>query len=268
MRICFHTHCFPDGLAPRALGSLAAAAAPYGLVPHTDGTAAGTERVLKGAGIGGALLCSVATNPRQQQKVNDFALSLAGRGGFWFVTGSLHPEAPEPEKELDRLQAAGVRGIKIHPDYMGTDIADPLFDRLFGLMEERGMFCVTHTGFDPASPRQVHATPEGLLAVIRRHPRLTLIAAHMGGPGQGEKVLEMLAGTGIRFDTSLSATRPAERETLIRILRNHDDSRILFGTDSPWSDPAAEIRFLEGSGLSDRALEKIFYRNAAGLLGL
>lgn len=35
MIIDFHTHCFPDSLAPRALSSLTATAAGTGLLPLT-----------------------------------------------------------------------------------------------------------------------------------------------------------------------------------------------------------------------------------------
>lgn len=268
MRICFHTHCFPDHLAPRAIAVLTENAAPCGYRPHTDGTAAGAERYLRAAGIDGALVCNIATNTHQERKVNDFALSLAAAHGFFFAAGSLHPDSENAAAELDRLAAGGIRGIKIHPDYVGVDITDARFDRIFSLAEERGMFVVSHTGFDPVSPDRFHATAAGLLAVIRKHPKLTLVAAHMGGPRQSAEVLRLLAGTPIWFDTSLSAIRPDERENLLAILKNHDDTRILFGTDTPWSDPAREIAFVENAGLSPRAVENIFYRNAARLLKL
>ncbi len=266
MRFCFHTHCFPDALAPKAMAVLTENAKVCGYIPHTDGTASGAEKVLKSAGIDGALVCNIATNPRQEHKVNDFAISLAAQRGFLFAAGSLHPESGNMEPELDRLAAAGIRGIKIHPDYVGMEITDERFEKIFSLAEERGFFVVTHTGFDPVCPDRIHATAGGLLAVVKKHPRLRLIAAHMGGPRQSRQVLEKLVGTPIFFDTSLSAIRPDEREALETILREHDDRRILFGTDTPWSDPAAEIAFLEGAGLSERAKTNIFYRNAATLL--
>ena len=268
MKICFHTHCFPDALAPRAIAALAANAAPVGMAPHTNGTAAGAVRYLRQAGINAALVCNIATNPRQEPKVNDFAISTAAEKGALFAAGSVHPDSERAEEELDRLLAAGIRGIKIHPDYVKVDVTDPRYDRIFSLAEERGMFVVTHTGFDPVSPDHIHATPEGLLRVVRKHPDLTLIAAHMGGPRQADGVLRLLVGTPIWFDTSLCALRQDERETLLRILREHPDDRILFGTDTPWSFPVREVAFVESAGLSPRAAENVFYRNAAKLLQL
>ena len=268
MKICFHTHCFPDALAPRAIAALTANAAPVGMKPHTDGTAKGAVRCLRAAGIGAALVCNVATNARQERKVNDFAIATAVAHGPLFAAGSIHPDSEDAEGELDRLSAAGIRGIKIHPDYVGVDITDPRYDRIFSLAEERGFFVVSHTGFDPVSPDRFHATAQDLLAVIRRHPRLTLVAAHMGGPRQSADVLRLLVGTPIFFDTSLCAIRPEERGDLLAILREHPDDRILFGTDTPWSFPREEVRFVEEAGLSPHAVENIFYGNAAKMLQL
>ncbi len=267
-RIDFHVHCFPDALAPRAMGVLCANAAPYGITPHTDGTAGSALTVLAGAGIGAAHICSIATNTHQESKVNDFAASLASSGAPLFAAGSVHPDSEAKEAELDRLLGRGIRGIKIHPDYAGVMITDPRYDEIFSLCEERGMYVVTHAGFDPVSPRRIHATADGLLSVVRAHPKLTLIAAHMGGPLQLGEVREKLTGTGIFFDTSLSSARPGEREELISLIREHGPDRFFFGTDTPWSDPSEEVRFLETSGLQDEALEMIFYKNAARLLNL
>ena len=265
MKICFHSHCFPDPLAPRAIAALAENAKPVGMTPHTDGTAAGTLRYLQAAGIDTALICNVATNPHQEHKVNDFAIALA-RSGSLFSAGSIHPESADPEGEMDRLWAAGIRRIKIHPDYVGVPVDDPRYDRIFSLASERGFFVVTHTGFDPVSPNRIFATAQGLSRVVQKHPELTLIAAHMGGIRQTGEVLRLLVGTPIWFDTSLSALREDERDALYTILREHPTDRILFGTDTPWSLPEKEIAFLEGAGLSERALEQIFEKNAKKLL--
>lgn len=266
MKICFHSHCFPNQLAPRAIAALAENAKPVGMVPHTDGTAADTLRYLKSGGVDAALICNIATNAHQEHKVNDFAISLAAANCGLFATGSIHPESEDPEGEIDRLQAAGIHGLKIHPDYVGVNLDDPRYDRILSLAEERGFFVVTHTGFDPVSPNRIHATPQMLLRAVQKHPRLTLIAAHMGGPKQTREVLELLVGTPVWFDTSLSALRQEDWVDLRTILREHSADRILFGTDTPWSVPSMEIAFLESSGLPPKALESIYEKNAKKLL--
>ncbi|MBO4278043.1 MAG: amidohydrolase family protein [Clostridia bacterium] len=267
MRICFHTHCFPENLAPRAMAALAENARRFGAVPHTDGTLAGAKKALSAAGIDKALICGVATNPRQQRNVNDFALDSAKADGFFIPAGAIHPGSENKKEEFARLFEAGVRGIKIHPDYCQTLITDDRYAEVFELACGYGMFVITHAGTDPVSPGCVHAPPQALKDVKRNFPQLKLIAAHMGGNAMSEEVLALLVGSDIYFDTSLSAFRKSERCSLLNILRRHDPERLLFGTDTPWSDASAEVEFVESSGLTPDALEKIFYRNALALLG-
>ncbi|MBQ9801624.1 MAG: amidohydrolase family protein [Clostridia bacterium] len=268
MRIDFHTHCFPDALAPRAMASLEKnCAADAAIHPHTDGTAGDAKRLLQSAGIDRAVVCNIATNAKQETNVNSFAISMAG-DGFFSPLGSLHPDSVQMESELARLAAAGIRGIKLHPDYVGLLLSDPRFDRIFSLAEERGFFVVVHAGLDPISPELVHATPAMFAAVQKRHPRLSLVAAHMGGYCRAAEVLEHLVGTDIYLDTSLSAKRPEEKELLTKILHEHRTDRLLFATDTPWSNPQKEIAFIENAGLSAAKQERIFCQNAAELLHL
>ena len=269
MKIDFHTHCFPDALAERAMATLVAHdSAEMPVVAHTNGTANGAKTLLQGVGINRAVVCNIATNARQESKVNSFAISLAEQKDFFFSLGSVHPDSEQKEAELDRLAAAGIRGIKLHPDYVGMLITDSRFDVIFSMLEERGMFAIVHAGLDPISPNLIHATPQMLAEVLHRHPSLKLVAAHMGGFRLSEDVLRYLVGSDIYLDTSLSSLRAAERENLIKILKEHREDRLLFGTDTPWSDPTAEIAFLENAGLCERRKEKIYCQNATELLGI
>ena len=268
MKIDFHTHCFPDALAPRAMESLQKIFSVFSYIsPYTDGTAGDAKQLLQRAGIDRAVVCNIATNAHQEHKVNDFARTLAKADDFFIPIGSIHPDSQNQEAELDRLLEAGIKGIKIHPDYVGVFLDDARFDRIFSLLEEKGMFCVLHTGLDPISPDYAHATPQMLAEVIERHPRLKLIAAHMGGYALAQEVIEHLLGRNIYFDTSLCSLRHGERDALIHILKNHPADRLLFATDTPWSDPTEEIAFLESAGLERDRLEGIYYKNALQLLG-
>jgi predicted TIM-barrel fold metal-dependent hydrolase len=269
--IDFHTHAFPDSLAPRAVAQLTINAAASGYVPLTDGTVGGLLASMDHAGITKSVVCNIATNARQMAKVNDFAISCVGNPRL-IPLGSLHPDASEAEldHELDRLAAAGLAGIKIHPDYVRVEIDSPAFAPILERCEARGMLVVTHAGYDPVSPDHFHCTPDRILRILDRHPTLKLVAAHTGGFDCEAEVLEKLCGTNIYLDTSLSAIRRARSAAqgcaCGDILRAHDPSRILFATDTPWSDPAAEIAFVRSAGLPEEITEMIFHRNAEALL--
>ena len=74
MIIDFHTHCFPDALAEKALGKLSA----IGNLPtHSDGTAAGTLAKMDACGIDRAVVLNIATNDRQTANVNRFAIETS-----------------------------------------------------------------------------------------------------------------------------------------------------------------------------------------------
>lgn len=266
MRIDFHTHNFPDSLAPRAMEKLKEVfVSVMGLYPATDGTASDAERLLRSVGVDKAVVCNIATNTKQEAKVNSYAVSLLEKD-FFYPLGSVHPDSENMEDELDRLLDSGIHGIKLHPDYVGIELSDRRFDRIFSLLSERDMFTVVHTGYDPISPDKVHATPEMLRKTVEKYKNLKLIAAHMGGFRKSEGVLRHLVGTNIYLDTSLSALRLDEKENLYKILDNHDENRILFATDTPWTKPGMEIAFIENAPISDEKKEKIFSKNALALL--
>ncbi len=271
-RIDFHTHAFPDALAGRAIEKLAATAAPYGYGPHTDGTVAGLLSSMDENGIHRSVICNIATTSRQMTKVNDFAMDTARRYPRLIPLGSLHPDASPDEltREVDRLVAAGIPGIKLHPDYVGVALDDPAFSPILSLAAARGLFVITHAGFDPISPERVYCTPDMILNVLSEHPRLRLIAAHMGGFNREDEVLEKLCGRDLYLDTSLAALRaeqnPAWGEKCAEILRRHRPDRLLFASDSPWSTPDAELAFLRNAGVSDETMERILCRNAEALL--
>ncbi len=272
--IDFHTHAFPDGLAPRAMAGLSKTAQPFGYGPHTDGTVAGLIASMDAGGVARSVVCNIATNASQMRKVNDFAMETARRAGDRLIPlGSLHPAATEDEltAEVDRLCAAGVPGIKLHPDYVRVEFDHPAFDPILSRCAERGLFVVIHAGFDPVSPDKIHASPAHILRVLDRYPTLTLIAAHTGGFGCEEEVLAKLCGRNVYLDTSLLAVRAARNplwgERCAAILRAHRKDRILFATDTPWSTPAEELAFLSTVGLSNQDLQAVLHGNAERLLG-
>lgn len=269
--IDFHTHAFPDALAPRAIAQLTINAAESGYTPLTDGTLSGLIASMDKAGISRSVVCNIATTPRQMKKVNDFA-NVSKCDSRLIPLGSVNPYATEGEieTELDRLKAAGIPGIKIHPDYMKMEIDSPAFTPIFKACEERNLFVITHAGFDPVEPNHVHCSPDMVLRVMDRHPDLKLVVAHAGGFDREREVLEKLCGAPVWLDTSLCAirrARSAEWGALCAdILRNHAPDRILFATDTPWSDPAAEIAFVRSLGLSDEITDGILGGNAQRLL--
>jgi predicted TIM-barrel fold metal-dependent hydrolase len=269
--IDFHTHAFPDALAPRAVAQLTINAAASGYTPLTDGTIAGLIASMDKAGITRSVVCNIATNPRQMKKVNDFAIACTENPRL-IPLGSVNPDTTpeEIDTELNRLKAAGIPGIKVHPDYMKVEIDSEKFTPILAACAEKNLFVITHAGFDPVEPDHIHCSPDMVLRVVDRHPDLKLVLAHTGGFDREGEVLDKLCGAPVWLDTSLSAVRRAKSARwgalCSEILRRHDPSRILFATDTPWSDPAAEIDFVHSLALPEEQTDAILHGNAEALL--
>lgn len=264
MVIDFHTHCFPDAIAPKALAGLSERA---GISPCTDGTVSGSVSKLKNDGVDFAVVCNIATNAHQLVKVNSFAIDINDFSKTLIALGSAHPDSDVLEKELERLIDHDIHGIKIHPEYTPYYIDSPEWDRVFSLCEEMGIFVVTHAGFDFISPDRIAATPERIAAVLNRHPKLTLIAAHLGGNRYWTEVKTRLCGRdNLYFDTALLRREGAAPETVREVIHLHGADKVLFGSDMPWSEPKDEIEFIKSLGLSQAELDMIFYKNAQRLL--
>lgn len=263
MIIDFHTHAFPEKIASRALNILKD---KINIEPFTDGTVEGLINKMDQWGVDTSVICNIATNPRQQKNVNDFAIDSLKHSPRIIPLGSINPESDNVEAELERLKSNGIKGIKIHPDYMGHDIDERIFDPVFDVCASHDMFVITHAGFDVCSPDHIHATPDMILRVINRHPGLKLIAAHNGGNFMYDEVLEKLCGKEVWIDTSFAIKRPGDDDLIREVLLSHDSDKILFGSDTPWASPRTTADFLEDLGLSSAFLDKIFEKNARLLL--
>lgn len=264
MIIDFHSHCFPDSLAERAITRISTA---EGIKPFTDGTLSGLIEAERAAGVSLSVVCNIATNPHQEHKVNGFAVSLNDKVPEVASLGSLHPDSENTEAELDYLSDHDMVGIKIHPEYAGYYIDSPKWDRIFSVCEERGFFVVTHAGLDMISPERIAVTPERLAKVLDRHGKLTVVAAHLGGIKCWDDVLGHLCGReNLYLDTAIISHEGIDPELARRIIDAHGADRILFGSDCPWSSPAVELEFVRSLGLDPDALEKILSKNAANLL--
>lgn len=256
-----HVHFFPDALAGKALPRLSGiCGCPY----YSDGTRAGTLAKLEEWGCIGGLALHIATNAKQQASVNDFA--AASQHGTLWCFGSVFPGAENALEELRRIKELGLRGVKLHPDYQeflaGSDAAMPIYAEA----EQLGLPIAFHTGRDPYSPGLVHCPPDELGRIADLFPRLTIIAAHMGGMDMPEEAARYLAGKqNVYFDTAF-ASHFLNAEQFTELTRLHGAEKVLFATDCPWSTMPEERALLERSGLTAAEREKIAWRNAAELL--
>lgn len=277
MIIDFHTHTFPEKLAAAAIPKMQAAS-------HSKAFTAGTEEALRAsmakAGIDRSVVLPVATNPLKVSAINDLSIAHLGDEVLTYF-GCIHPEQSDWKEELCRIAKAGLKGIKIHPQYQGADIDDIRYLRIFEQAASLGLWVITHAGDDIGFPGLVRCAPEMVKNAIAQVGEFPLILAHMGGWKNWDRV-EQLAETKVYLDTafSLGAITPIDdhysteelqmlsEERFCAMVRTFGAERILFGTDSPWGGQAESLKAIQDLPLTAQEKEQILGKNAERILKL
>lgn len=256
-----HCHIYPAKIAQKA------AAATATFYDNLGKTYDGTVQTLfaEGGGIDRFLVQSVATKPEQVRHINEFiAAEVAQYPDRLYGFGALHPESETLTEDIAHLRELGLHGVKLHPDIQRFRLDSK---ECFALCEQcEGVLpLLLHTG----DRRYSFSNPEQLLPLLRRFPKLTVIAAHFGGYSVWDEATAQLAG---RFEnlwvdcsSSFFAMDDAHAKELIYA---YGAERVLFGTDYPMWNPAQELERFLALQLPQRDGENILYNNAARLFGL
>jgi uncharacterized protein len=266
MLIDCHTHAFASKIAPRAVKQLVEY---YGLPTTFGGSLEDLRITAAEAKLDALVLLNAATRPEQARPANDWLMSLMQgtvKAPRIIPFGTFHPDDPDWISEVHRLRAAGIKGIKIHPEFQRIDLADARLDNFFAEVEKDFVLMV-HIGDREAHSTNL-STPKKLAAILDKFPRLRAIAAHMGGYVLWHEACEHLVGRDVYLDTS--STLPYIEPPLLKnIMMRHSKELILFGSDYPLRSPQQDLPLLDAiPWLNDDEKDNIRGKNAARLLGL
>lgn len=261
MVIDFHTHIFSEKVAERALANLSAAC---GITPYMDGTATGLVNYMDKCGVGRAVVLPVMTKASQTKRMNEWFASLASDRLIPF--GGIHPENEDYKERIRDIKRLGMKGVKMHPEYQNFWVDDEKMYPVYDEILSQGLILLLHSGEDAAYQAPFRCTPQRLRNMVRTVGGGRIVAAHFGAHKMWDDVEEYLVGENLYFDTSMG-TQYYDMERFCRIVQHHGADKILFATDSPWSDAKQEMETIRQSGLSEQVLEQIFYQNALQLLG-
>jgi predicted TIM-barrel fold metal-dependent hydrolase len=153
------------------------------------------------------------------------------------------------------------KGIKLHPlvhSFLPND------EMVYPIMQEARSFKVPvaiHSGHAPFS------LPWSIGEVAENFRDVTIVMLHMGH-GHGVYI-QAAINTAKRYDNILLETSGMPMHTKIaEAMKILGDNRVMYGSDTPFHEPAVEIDKICSAGLSRNQLEKIFYQNALETLGL
>ena len=259
--IDFHAHAFPDGLAERAIAHLEKEGNAKAFL---DGRVSSLLASMDSAGIGRAVVCSIATKPDQFAPILNWSRQIASQRIV--PLPSIHPKGPDPVGKARLVAQAGLLGIKLHPYYQDFEIDDPALFHFFRVLEQMGLLVVCHTGFDFAFPHDRKADPVRIVRLLDKVPNLRFVATHIGAWDDWDEVERHLLGKPITMEISMSLERLGPRRGR-EFLTAHPADRILFGTDSPWASQAETLSLARALGLEPERERRLLWENAQALLG-
>jgi predicted TIM-barrel fold metal-dependent hydrolase len=229
-------------------------------------------QTLRGFGVRAFTSLVYPHKPQMAAWLNEWAAAFAATTPDCLQTATLYPELGV-EDYVSRAVDDGARVFKAHVQVGGYDPTDPLLDKAWGAIEDAAVPVVIHCGSGPAPGE--HTGPEPVAVLLKRHPRLRLVIAHMGMPEYiqfldlVDRYEEVRLDTTMAFTSFVEETMPFPRAEYGRV-RLHGD-RILFGSDFPnipygFIDAMRVLTRLPG--IDDDWLRKVFHDNAARLFGL
>lgn len=260
MIIDAHAHIFPDKIARKASDGISAFYG--GMKVRYDGTLGTLLKEGAAAGVDRFVVQSVATVPHQVTAINDFIAECVKQYPDKLIGfGALHPDFDDIAGETERIISLGLKGIKLHSDFQQFFIDDEFAFPIYEAAEGR-LPILFHVGDE----RSDYSSPERLLRVVKRFPRLTVIAAHLAGWSVWDRGVELLEHSGVYADcsSSLYAMTPEHAAELIRRI---GVDRVFWGTDYPMWSAAEELERFDRLPLSDGEREMILSGNVLKLLG-
>jgi len=232
------------------------------LVATYDGTVRGLLGSMDASGIDRSVVQPVATKPGQVSGINNWVAGIASARIVAF--GAMHPDYEDPAAEVARMASLGLRGFKLHPEHQAFAPDEPRLAPIYEAAVAHDMTVLFHAGRDEFHDTY-HGTPESFVTVVEAYPELRMVLAHLGGYGAWGEVAELLVGRDVYLDTAYTLGHLPDAD-FVAIVQAHGSDRVLFGSDGPWADPAAEIAWLRRLPLADGVANAILGGNAERLL--
>lgn len=229
------------------------------------------RRTLAGLGVARHTALAYAHKPGVAAWLNDHTLALADEDPQIIPSFTFHPE-PDVEAYVDDALRRGGQVAKVHLQVGRFDATDPRLDPVWTVLSERRVPVVIHaSAVYGVEGGHEHCGADVIRRLLDRHPDLTLVVAHLGGPDFADFLRLAEDVPHLRLDTAMVITDPEffmpYPDELLPRLRALSD-RLLFGSDFPTipHEYAAQLRGLARLQLDRDGLRGLLHDNADALL--
>ena len=267
-----HVHFLPDQVMNAVWAYFGQAEEHYGTAWPVNYRTSVEERLktLQTLGVRAFPALVYPHKPDMAAWLNSWARDFAASTPGCVPSGTFFPEPGAAAYVREALEL-GTRIFKVHLQVGDYDPRTDELDDVWGQLAEAGVPVVVHCGSGPIPGRHTGPGPFG--DVLRKHPQLTAVIAHLGMPEYAEH-LALTSYPNVHLDTTMALTSfteslmPFPRDLISRLGELED--RIVLGTDFPNIpyEYAVQLSSLESLDLGDDWLRAVCRDNGARLLGL
>ena len=188
--------------------------------------------------------------------------------GLLVPFGSVNPTLPDWKEDLRRChEVHNMPGIRLHPDYHGYTLDDPVFAELLALAEKRGLLVQlslrmedarTHHSLMPVPP----VNPSPLEKLVAARPKLRLVILNGMRSLRGATLTRLAAAGHVSFEIATLESVGG----IAKLLKLVPLDRVLFGSHFPFFYFESALLKLRESALDESQTQAITHQNAQTLL--
>ena len=242
--------------------------------------AARLERYLKESGTDKLCLSASRAIMYDIREGNAELAAVVKKHDCFYGYAVVSPTFPGTADELRYLQdEPKFRGVKIHPDYHGYDLATPSNYRFVDALAEKTPMMLFHVSCMPGSG---YSKAETIVSIARNHPRTRFVLAHCAGLFQNGNYpyfpnmdsLERICDEGLPDNVWIDTAHYllyCYQGVMAKMVRLAGAEHVVFGTDCPLQG-SLQMRFaieaVKALDIPQGDKDLILYRNAVRILGL